>query len=222
MRKIPLSVGCIILFAGIIIFSSANYAIETPENQLAERVKDLPYGQWKISKQFDRGEKIFVAFAGPKLIDIPNGVPAIATIWINITDPTGGNTTLRADFRVNLVTKNPELNITLESESEGLIVDKSKLGTSNDSPENLGGETQHDGNYTAYVYTYGIAMARYYYPPNADLPRLDLWRIVLKKEYSFGNLLPVGVALIVGGAFLSIWAASTKQSYKSRRKYRQK
>lgn len=221
MRKDRLALGIIILFIGVIVFSMSSQVEETRETQRVGDVeRNLPYGEWLIERPFEKGDELFVAFRGPKLEGVPDHqVPP--TVWVNITDPNDGNVTFRLSFRINIITRSPELNVTLESRSDGLVVDDSDLGDFNDSPEDVGGVAGYDGNYTAYVYTFGVEMAGYYYE-DAILPFLEFWKIVVQRDYPNRNILPVASALIVGGVLFSIWAARSSQYSGPRRKHGEK
>ncbi|TET62505.1 hypothetical protein E3J49_08115 [Candidatus Bathyarchaeota archaeon] len=207
MRNLHLSLGIIILFFGVIVFSVSNQFTETDFIEVeGSRVENAPYGEWETSAQFAGGERLFVAFAMPNMEFVPNGEQVSATIWVSIIDPEGGNTTLRVDFKNPSA---PRLNVTLESKADGLTVGELRGGFYG-APPDIGGVAKYAGNYTAIVYTFGIAMAEaYYYRPDGKLPRLAFW--VFVRTYPYGVFLPVGVVLIVGGASLSVWAAKTSK-----------
>jgi len=216
MRRTLLGFGIIILFAGLIVFSISNRFIETYDESVSveeSRVEDLPYGEWKTSAFFEKGERFFLSFPGPKLEGVPNGVELV----INITDPEGGNTTLEIDFRMKTV--GPELNITVKSKSENLEIDDSDFGDFNDSPEDFGGLVLLGGYYSAFLHAYGPSVAGYYYPPNATLPHMELWKRVPIRTYPDRQFLPVGGILIVAGLLLSVWAVrSSQQTLRGKRK----
>ena len=100
MRKTLLGLGILVLFGGILAFSVANLP-SPPERvyeTIGDREIDLPYGDWKIERTLNQSQHVFVAFRGPNLGD-EGPLPDAPQLWFNITDPNGGNTTLRADFR---------------------------------------------------------------------------------------------------------------------------
>ena len=217
MRRTPLSLGMIILLAGLIIFSISNEVTETYESVRVEesRAEDLPYGQWKTSTDFEKGEMIYLDFPPPTLDMVPNGDQISGTVMINITGPEGGNATFRMDLKG---TVGPRINITLKSEAEDLEVDDSLFGDFNDSSVNVGGVTSLEGVYSACIYVFGPAIAEFYYPPNAILPFMMFWRLVPIRTYPNSQLLPVGGALIVAALLLSFWAVrSPRQTQGSKR-----
>lgn len=215
MRSTPLSFGIIILFVGLVVFSISNQFTETFESVRVKEsnAEDLPYGEWKTSAHFERGERFWLRFSGPKLEGVPNHVELV----INITDPEGGNTTLKVNFRMK--TAGPELNVTVKSKSESLEVDDSDFGDFSDSPEDFGGLALLDGNYSASIDAYSPYVAGYYYPPNATLPYMEFWKRVPIRTYGNSQWLPVGGALIIAGLLLSVWAVkSPRQTRRSKRK----
>ena len=215
MRRTLLGLGIIILFAGLIVFSISNRFTETYESVCIEEsiAEDLPYGEWKTSAHFEKGERFILTFPGPKLEGVPNHVELV----LNITDPEGGNTTLKIDFRMK--TAGPELNITVKSKSENLEIDDSDFGDFNDSPEDFGGLVLLDGYYSAFLHAYGRSVAEYYYPPNATLPHMEFWKYATIRTYPYSQLLPVGGRLIIAALLLSVWAVrSSQQTRRSKRK----
>jgi|GEM_PF-3976035 len=218
MRRTLLGFGIIILFAGLIIFSISNRFTETYESVSVEEsdVEDLPYGEWKTSAHFEKGETIYLAFSGPDLAMVPNGDQISGTVMINITDPEGEDTTFRVDFKGS---EPPEINITLISEAEGLEVDDSPFGDFNDSPVGFGGVTSYEGDYSGCIYVFGPGIAGFYYPPNATLPYMMFWKLVPIRTYPNSPLLPVGGIFIVAGLLLSVWAVrSSQQPRRGKRK----
>lgn len=220
MRKALLSLGIVILFVGVIIFSVSNQHMSALESNRVEgsRAEKLPYGEWKTSVLLGKDERIFVTFGGPNLVGVPNGGDIVTgTMWINITDPEGGNTTFKLEFKDPDF---PQLNLTIETRSDGLVVDDSALGDFNDSPEDLGGITVGEGNYTATAYTWGLVMAKYYYPDEGVLPYIEFWILVEQIDYPNSGFLPVGAILIIAGVSLSVWASRSSESSSKRRSKR--
>ena len=218
MRRTPLSFCIIILFAGLIVFSISNRFDETYESVSVEEsnAEDLPYGEWKTSVHFEKGETIYLAFSGPNLAMVPNGDQISGTVMINITDPEGEDTTFRVDFKGS---EHPAINITLISEAEGLEVDDSPFGEFNDSPVGFGGVTSLEGDYSGCIYVFAKHLAEAYYPPDATLPFMMFWRLIPIRTYPNSQLLPVGGILIVVGLLGSVWAVrSPRQTQRSKRK----
>jgi len=218
MRRTPLSFCIIILFAGLIVFSISNRFDETYESVSVEEsnAEDLPYGEWKTSVHFEKGEMIYVDFYPPNLAMVPNGDQISGTVMINITDPEGGDATFRMDLKGS---ERPRINITLKSEAEGLEVDDSLFGDFNDSSVNIGGVTSLEGVYSVCIYVFGPGIAEFYYPPDATLPFMMFWRLVPIRTYPNSQLLPVGGILIVAGLLGSVWAVmSPRQTQRSKRK----
>lgn len=211
MQKTLLSLGVIVLFAGLIVFSLSYTFEQTDESErvAGSRVTDLTYGQWKTSAVFEKGEKVYVAFMGPNLEDVPNGDQESGTMLINITDPIGGNTTFQVDYKGATA---PEMNITLLSSSEGLEVNALDFGDFSDSPQSLGGTTSYEGTYHVYIYTYSQSLAvNYYYPPSGIMDFIEFYRMVPIRTYQYAYLLPIGVAAVISGIILSAWAAKNPQ-----------
>lgn len=197
MRKNILALGIIFLFIGITTFPISFLPEKTEKNQLIERKEDLPLGKWEISAQFNKGEKLFVFFS--RVEEKNMIIDGSAILDINITCPTGGNTTFRVMFTD---TYRPYANITLRSKDNdsGLIV--------NYPLEGIGGIAEYDGVYKAYVYTYSY-LAFNYFPPNGTLPWLELYKVIEEKNYPYLVILPAAIALIIAGVSLSIWATKT-------------
>lgn len=216
VRENLLGLGIIILFVGVVVFSFSNRVVREEQYVPVNTVRNLPYGEWKVTAYFEEGETIFVGFRGPNLEGVPNGERWAAEMWANITDPNGGNTTILMRFRLRGQT--PELNVTVQAKSDGLTVDE-PAGDFNDSPLNIGGVTVYSGNYTVYMYTYGVAMAEYYYSPSGDLPRLEFLKVVMNIEYPQRGFLPLGAGCIIVGVSLFLLAMrSSKRSKLQRRK----
>ncbi len=195
MRRSFLALGIILLFVGVITFSVSYTPDESEINETVDRKENLPIQKWRISGEFDKGERLFVVFSA---VDPENAiVDSSAVVDVNITSPSGGNTTFRVLFTD---TFRPDINISLKSKDEdnGLVVS---------SPlEGIGGEAEYDGMYTAHVYAY---LPRLFYPPDGTLPWLELYRTVVERKYPYTAVLPVGIALIIAGVSLSIWAAGS-------------
>lgn len=218
MKKAFLGLGVILLFIGTIAFSISVSVDELESNQLVTEEKDLavqmvhptgrptPIGKWEISAQFDKGEELFVLFksVNPENLIIDHG---LTIVDVNITSPSGGNTTFRVLFTDSL---QPDVNITLWSKDNdsGLIV--------SDPVEGIGGVAEYDGLYTATVYT---IYPHLIYPPDGTLAWLSLYKTIVEKKYPYFTVLPLGIVLVVAGATLSIWGAkSSKKPTRLRRK----
>jgi hypothetical protein len=206
VRKISLGVGVILMLAGVVVVSVTSQLSGQTEYQRVIRVEDLPYGAWHVAADFRAGERFFVGFQGPNLEMVPDGE---MILFINITDPTGGNTTLRIHVRLGIITKRPEFNITVKATSDGLEAPQPR-GAYNDSPIDFGGVAKTDGNYAVHVYTYSQPYATYYYPPDAELPRLELYRVANMTPPLVQYAVAGGAAVSLVGLALSVWAAKKR------------
>jgi hypothetical protein len=217
VRRIPLGIGVALVLVGVIIVTVASQLTgQTEYQRVAGPREDLPYGEWSIAAEFRAGTRFFVGFAGPELEGVPDGEPIL---FINITDPTGGNTTLRIHVRTNIVTKYPGFNITVVATSDGFDAPQ-PTGNYNDAPIDFGGVTKIDGSHTAYMYTYSQALASFYYPPDAELPRLELYEIVNMTPPVVQYAVVGGAAVSLIGVVLSVWAAKSQKRPKRGRQRR--
>lgn len=196
VKKAPLSVSVLILLAGVIVFSWSNQLLETPENQPVNRRQELPYGSWRISTYCQEGEKLLVQFTRPQVGENP--IVDDPKMLVNITDPHGGNTTFQVIFIIKELTG--EARISLLDEGEGMIVENPEF--------EVGGVTVYDGNYTAYVYTEAQALAGMYYDDGV-LPNLQLFKVIITREYPNRTFLPAGVGLLIAGLALLVWGAKS-------------
>lgn len=194
MRKTLLALGIILAFIGVLVSSISSSPTEKP--------KELPVQpqekQWNITGYFHENEKLIVDLGVPTAEFIPNGK---VNVTVTIVDPT-------RETSVFLVTYYHQYkiftNYILNSSSNALHVDE--------PPAFVGGVVQREGNYTAQVDT---NEASWLYP---DAPHLGLKKEILESSYPYRNLLPLGVALMIGGASLSTWAARYSKSTRRARR----
>lgn len=204
MRKAVLVLGIILLFAGVILAAVSLQKEEKTRNRLIKSETKLPlqeevkWGKWQASAQFNKSEKMLVDFSPPTGETLPDGE---ATFYINITDPQGGTTT----FNLTLVKGvfSPTLQLYLQSNDGGLTVEN--------QPHQIGGTTKYEGQYTVDVYSWKGIIVNYYYPPNGTLGYIDLYEVIVERNYPNLIALPIGIAPIVIGAFLLVWGTRSKK-----------
>lgn len=211
MRKVALGIGITLLLVGVVVISIAGQVTGQTDYQLVVppgRLRDLPYGDWYIAAEFAAGTRFFVGFEGP---DMEGVHPDTTILYVNITDPTGGNTTLMIDVRVNIVTKIPEFNITVRATSDGLEAPQPQ-GGHNDSPIDFGGVARREGLYRVQVYMYSQPYASYYYPPDGELRYLELHEVANVTPPFVQYAVAGGAAVSLTGVGLSVWAAKSRPS----------
>jgi len=183
------------VFAGVIVSSACNsFKERTEQSEVAE-------GPWEVSGYFDKGEKLIVYLSTPTAEFFPDHT---ATINVTVIDPADNKSVFLIKYEKNY----GFVNITIDSSSNGLIVDEDNL--------DVGGIANLSGNYTALVNKH----AAYLYKAETDAT-ITLYKETLERDYPYRSMSPVGVAMIVFGASLSIWAAkSSKEPKKKRRQLR--
>lgn len=190
MRKYLVAFGIILVFAGVIVSSACNsFKERTEQSEVAE-------GLWEASGYFDSGEKLVVYLSQPTIEFFPDHT---ATINVSVVDPAGNKSVFLIEYDKNY----GFVNITLDSSSNGLIVDENSV--------DLGGIVNLSGNYTALV----AEQASFLYGEAG--PTVDLYKETVERDYPYRSMLPVGVAIIVFGASLSIWAAKSSKEPRKRR-----
>jgi hypothetical protein len=98
MKTVALSLGVILIFAGVIVASISAQANEKTHNELVKEAEDLPSGEWIISGEFERGDRLVVYFTPPNRGDA-GPVPAEPPEFrVYVYDPVGGNTTFNVTF----------------------------------------------------------------------------------------------------------------------------
>lgn len=200
MRKALLAFGVVLVFAGVLVSLWSNLLVEKIEASLVSRVED----RWEASGVFSEGEKLFVDWEPPKWeerIPLPAGDHALYYVTVLAPLQDDGETNLTVRFYLS-----GDVNVTVSSSG----------GLSNFSSTVIGGVAQCSGTYVVRM----DKTARFYYlgsPPSY----IQLWTETVKTDYLYLGALPIGVALIVAGASLSIWAAkSSRYVSKARRKSR--
>lgn len=200
MRKFWLFVGVVLLVAGVVVSSWSQQFIEYPEPVQVSSAENT----YEISGTYEVGEKIFVDWKSPDWeeigVAIPNGEWVIYYITFLAPPPGNGET----NFTVKL----------FNSGGVDVTVTSSTGGLSNFTSNLIGGVAQSNGEYTVRMDELGKN-----YHNNAPPAYMRLWTETIKREYRQLDALPIGVALIVMGAPLSIWAArSSKRTSESRKK----
>ena len=206
VRTIPLGVGIALLLVGVIVIAVASQLSGQTDYQRVARVEDLPYGEWYVTAEFRARERFFVGFPMPNLEGVPDGE---MVLYVNITDPTGGNTTLRIHERVGIVSEMPEFNVTVEATSSGLDAPQ-PLGNYNDGPIDFGGVAERDGLHTVHAYMYGQPYATLFYPPDGELSRLELYKEVSMTPPFVQYAVAGGGATSLIGVLLFVWAAKSQ------------
>jgi len=191
VRKYVVAFGIILLFVGVVVSSASNSFNErTEQSVVAEE-------QWKAAGYFDKDEKLVVYLSKPTPEFFPDHT---ASINVSVVDPAGNKSVFLVEYQNGV----GFVNVTLYSSSNGLIVDENIL--------EVGGITTQSGNYTALV----DEQAAYLYVTAP--PTITLIQETVERDYPYRSILPVGIAIIVFGASLSIWAAkSSKEPRKKRR-----
>ena len=194
MRKGFSVFGIILLFVGILVFLSCN---SPTERTIVSQVVP-PKKQWNVTAYFNQYEKIIVNLGVPPEFH-PDGV---CNVTVTIVDPRGGKSVFLATYRINW----GYIKYTLISTDNGLDVDEPL--------PSISGVCNYSGNYTAQV------DERFSYLYNGP-PQISLSKEVVEKEYPYRSIWPAGIAIIIVGASLSIWAAkSSKPAQRLRRKRR--
>jgi len=196
VRKELLAFGAILVFVGVLVSSASTSSIEKLDYPIVAEAE----GQWEVSADFNESEKLLVDFLPPKFGEyiFPNGDKAV--VDVEIFDPDNNKTEFRITFYPR---RYPDFE--LLSNDGGLTV--------NEPIEGVGGVTRLNGLYTARIDEF----ASIYYdggPPG----HLSLHKEVVEREYPYRSVLPIGVALIVAGASLSVWAKSSKRTQRLRKK----
>jgi hypothetical protein len=191
VRKYLAAFGIILMLAGVIVSSACNSSKEHTEQSAVAK------GQWEASGYFDKNEKLIIYLSEPTREFFPD---TIATINVSVVDPAGNKSVFLIEYKKNV----GFVNVTLDSNSSGLIVDENSLET--------GGITNLSGNYTALV----AEQASLLYGETG--PTVDLYKEIVERDYPYRGMLPVGVAIIVFGASLSILSAKSSEEPRKKRR----
>lgn len=202
MRKVFLVFGVILVLAGILVSLRTNLSVESIETSLVNSEDD----KYEVSGNFSEGEKVIVHWDPPNWEEIggaiPNGEWVVYYITVLAPPPENGET----NFTVKLYNRGGA-DVTVSSNGGGL---------SDFSSTMVGGVAQLSGTYTVYM----DESAGIYYK-NSPPSYFELMTEVVKTEYPHRGALPIGVALIVVGSAVSIWAAmSSKRTLRLRKKRR--
>jgi len=194
-RKNVLGTAVLLIFAGIIFISSANIPVEEVIVN-REEVNHVD-GQWNITAWFNEGEKLLLLPAPPT---------GTSPIWgayfnISIVDPHGNETIFRLEFPTAW-----EINLSVVKNEGGLEVNK-------DSPY-LGGITQYEGNYTAFVDK--AAMLWYGGGPPTYL---TFYKEIEERQttYPYRILMPAGIVMVFTGLCLPLWTVIKGRKKKTHR-----
>jgi hypothetical protein len=209
MRDTILGVGMILLFAGIMVLPMSLQATRSDENHLVAGREDLVFPDWSVSGQLNQSEELLVYFSRPATENIPEPTGE-RYMFVDIVDPHGGNTTFNITF-----TKT-SYEVRLHTNDGGLEVDLPP----GPSTADIGGRTQHSGEYTVRVYTWP-ALVQYYYPDSATMRRLQIFKVVERIDYLNIWALPVAVSLAAIGSIAIILGARSQKRRARRRKLRQ-
>ena len=208
MKETVLGLGVILLFAGVIVLPLSIQQTTTPQNHLIAGRSDLIYPDWTLSAELNESDNMFVYFSRPNTGEqgpIPNG--GAAYMFVNITDPVGGNTTFNITFTRTSFTR------VVDHNDGGLVIQNPQGMELGD----IGGKTRYGGEYRVRVYTYpGTVMP--YYPNNATMVRLEIGTVTASVEYPYIAALPVSLSLVAVGLGLVVWGArSPKRRTRTRR-----
>ncbi len=214
MRKLLVVIGFVILFSGIIVASSSNLSYQKSRIEWTD-VATSEENSWNFSRTFNDGELIGVeVFPGVgwenNLLAPDAAVPfPYRPVWVNITNPFGETSEFFCDFA--RPSGQPAVflyNVTI-TESNGLLVGaNASLKEEMRARARVMGITMLAGEHTAIVV--GTPS-----PPSAII-----WQIgerIAWTEYPYTNLLYVGIAIIITGAF-SLFFGFRKAKKKPRAK----
>jgi hypothetical protein len=199
MKETVLGLGIIFLFAAVIVFPISIQSTKTPENHIEAQREFLVAPDWTISVQLNESEEMLVYFSRPNTGEqgpIPDGEDSIAYMFVDITDPHGGNTTFNISFTER------DFRRIVDHNDGGLIVKNPQSMELGD----IGGKTQYAGEYKVRVYTYS-GLEIYYYPNGTTMRRLEISTVTIKTEYPYIAALPVSISLAVVGLVLVVWGA---------------
>lgn len=197
IRKTELALGIVLMFVGVILFSSSNLSLAKVSSR-DEVVLPRGVNQWNLTCSFNEGEKIRLEVPTP-----PEGPMLLGGFNVSIVNPRGNETIfyyeILSDFFYNVSVLKNEGGLEVE---EGSTI--------------LGGTTNYAGNYTAYVNE--VAMLWYKGPPSV----LTFYKTVEDKqvEFPYQNLLPLGLALFFIGLGLLLWAVAFRKTRVSRKRKR--
>lgn len=200
-----LAFGIILLFTGIIAISATANLEE--EKVISSDPVDRKKHSWEVSGNFSRGKRLKLTIAPGKHwyffaeqtdeYDFPHLI-----VQVTICDSLERKTELEAIFVPYPGSESLDLlAVKLISNSGGLTLEKSnEIELTNETGyyKEISGIVNCDGIYKARVDSVWL--------PNPPAV-LTLYCQLIKKEHPYWFVIPMGGALIVGGAFLSMWAA---------------
>jgi len=191
MRKTFVASGIVLLFVGVIVASASTTLLAEEKSQLLTRVSAKD--SWEVGPApYKQNEKLIVDFNPPDPEhDVIPEYPI--KIVFEVTSPQGSKTVFDAKFKEGFGGRLAPPDISVVSSEDGLTV--------SDYPLDVGGIVSHTGNYTANITTRHLGT---WYPKT-----LALKAEIVEKEYPYFFVLPIGVALIVVGGFLSVWGAKS-------------
>lgn len=198
VRKTELGLGILLMFVGVILFSSSNLSLVEVTSR-DEVVLPRGVNQWNLTCSFNEGEKIRLDISAP-----PEGPTLLGGFNVSIVDPIGNETIFYYEFL-----SDGSHNVSVLKNEGGLEVEEGSTI--------LGGTTNYVGNYTAYV---DEIVAYFWY--KGPLSLLTFYRAVEDKqvEFPYRNLLPLGLAFLLIGLGLFVWAVAFRKTRTSRKRKR--
>lgn len=212
MRKI-LVFSIVLVFAGVIITLASNLATEKYEGDYITVATVQFPTQLEVNGIFDQNDLLLLFFPrpNPKEGFFPDST---ITVPVEIIDPNGHKAEFEAVFKLMGVPPQQHISlnqIKLVRNEASLIVDENS--------DLIGGVVSNSGEYKGRV-NVSPQMVPYYW--TGPLKELYFYKQLLKREYPYWGILPIGIFLIAAGTLLAIWGIKGSKRKVAKRKARLK
>ncbi len=204
-RKTLVAFGVVLAFSGAIVALASNLAIESEPDFETVATEEFP-NKLDVSGYFYQGDKLMLYFPRPNPEFFRD---SYISIPVEITDPNGDEAEFEVVFERVGGSQYP-----LSCSQIKLVKNNSLIV--NNPPDVVGGEVSYPGLYKGHVKVDPQKVSWYWTGPTKEI---ELAKEVVKKEYPYRSILPIGIVLIILGASVSILAAkSAERKPQSRRK----
>jgi len=181
---------------GTILILSSLHSIDKKDTSITEKDAPIVYGT-NLTHYYNVREKLSLEF---NILIKSKVLPDLIQLNFTIIAPSGNETVFVYWLKSYVNPYNPGIfPEVILNELEILKVEK--LILENSSELEFVGEVTESGNYT-------LVFTSHYTKENTLLSRLSLLRIIVRKEYPYTLLMPLGIGFIIVGIVLALWVRS--------------